>query len=92
MPGTDGPRQFPCSQTPLSGAGWRGRAPPTSHGLFTQDPNLSVKSLVCSSRGQLFFLLPHTPTHTASESPNVPQVDTFPLLAGKNMQMLAFTL
>lgn len=90
MPGTDGPGQFPSAQThrhlPCPG---RARRP----GHLSPGPKADSEiSGVCRSLGELFFLLPHTPTHTVSESPNVPEVDTFPLLAGKNMQMLAFTL
>lgn len=67
MPGTDGPGQFPDHNHIASSLVW------TGHSIFTLVPNLSVKSLTCRLSGELFFLLlPHTPTHTVSESPNVP--------------------
>ena len=78
MPGTDGPRQFPCSQTPLSGAGGRGvggggppGGPPQPRPLYT-GPKPECEITGVQLMGELFFLLPHTPTHTVSESPNVP--------------------
>lgn len=71
MPGTDGPGQFPAHKHVVIPLVRPGQAGP-GRAIFTRDPKRSVKSVVCRSSGELFFLLPHTPTHTVSESPNVP--------------------
>ena len=58
MPGTDGPRQFPQLARCLVQA-----PPPPATASVHRDPNLSVKSLVCSSWGNFSFSsLTHPPT------------------------------
>lgn len=73
MPGTDGPGQFPDHNHIANSL------VQTGHGIFTRRPRpkpecgIIVESLACRLSGELFFLLlPHIPTHTVSESPNVP--------------------
>lgn len=66
MPGTDGPGQFPAHKhvvIPLVRAG-------PGH-LYT-GPKAECEISGVQIIGGTFFLLPHTPTHTVSESPNVP--------------------
>lgn len=88
MPGTDGPGQFPRSQShPCSRVPGTGRP---RHLCPRPRPGPECGITAAANRGTFLPPSPHTPTHTVSESPNVPEVDTFPLLAGKNMQMIVF--
>lgn len=57
MPGTDGPRQFPQLARCLV------QAPP-SHSLCTPGPKPECEIPGVQLMGELFFLLPHTPTHS----------------------------
>lgn len=67
MPGTDGPGQFPDhNPSPAPSA-----CPAARH--LSPGPRPERGTTAANTiRGTFFLLLPHTPTHTVSESPNVP--------------------